>query len=218
MSGLRVERNRVFLIKKCFAFAFILLGRAKDAVTVIRGTTLLGESVVARQHTANMWDPFLLFVRRGLLVLSKINPLILQEPAAGAAQFIQENSCPCVKLDLSSFTGGEERALSCPLLFQDVCSGSEEADGCSSPACAERSFLHPWRPDAAVGYPGGVWYSCLRYVTARPATKAPVTSLHLRGRRCTAAPNEPERTNSARTATSVAPGTILMCQPGTCGR
>ena len=40
------------------------------------------------------------------------------------------------------------------------------------------------------GYPGGVWYGSLSYVTARPATKAPVTTLYLRGRRCTAAPNE----------------------------
>ena len=35
--------------------------------------------------------------------------------------------------------------------------------------------------DAAGGYPGGVWYGSLRYVTARPATKAPVTSLLLTG-------------------------------------
>ena len=32
-------------------------------------------------------------------------------------------------------------------------------------------------------------FSLHLYVTARPATKAPVTSLYLRGRRCTAAPN-----------------------------
>ena len=43
------------------------------------------------------------------------------------------------------------------------------------------------------GYPGGGWYSSLLYVTARPATKAPVTTLYLRGRRCTAAPNAPNR-------------------------
>ena len=71
--------------------------------------------------------------------------------------------------------------------------------------------------DTTGGYPGGVWYSPLLYVTARPATEAPVTALYLRGRRCTAAPNEPERTNNARTATSVAPGTTLTCQPGTYG-
>ena len=47
--------------------------------------------------------------------------------------------------------------------------------------------------DATGGCPGGVWYSSLLYVTARPATKAPVTSLYLRGRRCTTAPNEPEQ-------------------------
>ena len=64
--------------------------------------------------------------------------------------------------------------------------------------------------DATGGYPGGVWY-----VTARPATKAPVTSLYLRGRRCTTAPKEPEQTNNARTATSVAPGYAATCQPGT---
>ena len=55
----------------------------------------------------------------------------------------------------------------------------------------------------------------LLYVTARPATKAPVTALYLRGRRCTAAPNGRQPTTNARTATSVAPGTTLMCQPGT---
>ena len=69
--------------------------------------------------------------------------------------------------------------------------------------------------DATGGYPGGVWYSSLLYVTARPATKAPVTSLYLRGRRCTAAPNETSTANNARAATSVAPGTTLACQPGT---
>ena len=42
--------------------------------------------------------------------------------------------------------------------------------------------------DATGGYPGGVWYSSFLYVTARPETKAPVTALYLRGRRCTAAP------------------------------
>ena len=66
--------------------------------------------------------------------------------------------------------------------------------------------------DATGGYPGGVWYSSLLYVTARPATKAPVTSLYLRG---TAAPIEAERTNHARTATSVAPGYAATCQLGT---
>ena len=63
--------------------------------------------------------------------------------------------------------------------------------------------------------PSGVWYGTLRYVTARPATEAPVTTLYLRGRRCTAAPNGPGRTNTARTATSVALGTPFTCQPGT---
>ena len=58
--------------------------------------------------------------------------------------------------------------------------------------------------DATGGYPGGVWYSPFLYVTARPATKAPVTSLYLRGRRCTAAPNGRQPTNTARTATSAA--------------
>ena len=47
--------------------------------------------------------------------------------------------------------------------------------------------------DATGGYPGGVWYSHHLYVTARPATKAPVTALYLRGRRCTAAPNAQNR-------------------------
>ena len=44
--------------------------------------------------------------------------------------------------------------------------------------------------DITGGHPGGVWYSSLRHVTARPATRAPVTA---RGRRCTAAPDEQER-------------------------
>ena len=34
MSGVRFERDRVFPIKKGFAFVFILVGRAKNAVTV----------------------------------------------------------------------------------------------------------------------------------------------------------------------------------------
>ena len=59
--------------------------------------------------------------------------------------------------------------------------------------------------DATGGYPGGVWYSPFLYVIARSATEAPVTALYLRGRRCTAAPNEPEPPNTARTAASVAP-------------
>ena len=82
------------------------------------------------------------------------------------------------------------------------------------PSASLKSFF----TDATGGYPGGVWYGSLRYVTARPATKAPVTSLYLRGRRCTAAPNGPERTNTARTATSVARGTQRTCQPGTYGQ
>ena len=69
--------------------------------------------------------------------------------------------------------------------------------------------------DATGGYPGAVWYSSFLYVTARPATEAPVTSLYLRGRRCTAAPNEPEPSNTARTATSVALVTQRTCQSGT---
>ena len=32
----------------CFSFAYFLVGRPKDAVPVIRGTSLHGESVVAR--------------------------------------------------------------------------------------------------------------------------------------------------------------------------
>ena len=44
------------------------------------------------------------------------------------------------------------------------------------PACL-RSFF----TDATGGYPGGVWYGSLLYVTARPATKAPVTTLLLTG-------------------------------------
>ena len=44
--------------------------------------------------------------------------------------------------------------------------------------------------DATGGYPGGVWYSPFLYLTARPVTKAPVSTLYVRGRRCAAAPNE----------------------------
>ena len=33
--------------------------------------------------------------------------------------------------------------------------------------------------DATGGYPGGVWDSSLLYLTARPATKAPVSTLLL---------------------------------------
>ena len=51
------------------------------------------------------------------------------------------------------------------------------------------AHLHLVFTDDTGGYPGGVWDSSLLYVTARPATKAPVTSLYLRGRRCTATPN-----------------------------
>ena len=53
------------------------------------------------------------------------------------------------------------------------------------------SFLHRDLPpailmfcfltDATGRYPGGVWDSSLLYVTARPATKAPVTTLLLTG-------------------------------------
>ena len=79
------------------------------------------------------------------------------------------------------------------------------------PSASLKSFF----TDATGTYPSGVWYSPLLYVTARPATEAPVTALYLRGRRCTAAPNEPERTNTARTATSVARGRTFTCQSGT---
>ena len=48
------------------------------------------------------------------------------------------------------------------------------------------------------GYPGGVGCSSLFLVTARPATKAPVTSLYLRGRRCTAAPSVQEPSNTVQ--------------------
>ena len=84
------------------------------------------------------------------------------------------------------------------------------------PSCSTSFFM-----DATGGYPGGVWYSPFLYVTARPATKAPVTALYLRGRRCTAAPNVTRTDQHARTATSVAPGTPLRaslaltdCQDG----
>ena len=69
--------------------------------------------------------------------------------------------------------------------------------------------------DATGGYPGGVWNSSHLYVTARPATKAPVTALYLRGRRCTAAPNGAEPPNTARTAASAALGTPPTCHSGT---
>ena len=57
---------------------------------------------------------------------------------------------------------------------------------------------------------------------ARLATRALVTTLYLRGRRCTAAvaarrPPMREPSKNARTATSVAAGTPTMCQPGTYG-
>ena len=61
------------------------------------------------------------------------------------------------------------------------------------PSASLKSFF----TDATGGYPGGVWYSTFLYVTARPATEAPVTALYLRGRRCTAAPmrqNDQQRT------------------------
>ena len=70
--------------------------------------------------------------------------------------------------------------------------------------------------DATGGYPGGVWCHSLLCVTARLATRAPVTALFLRGRRCTAA-NGCEPSNHARTATSVAPSTPTTCQSGTFG-
>ena len=43
--------------------------------------------------------------------------------------------------------------------------------------------------DATGCYPCGVWDCLLLHLTARPATKALVSTLYLRGRRCTAAPN-----------------------------
>ena len=41
--------------------------------------------------------------------------------------------------------------------------------------------LTPFFTDATGGYPGGVLDRSLLYVTARPATKAPVTALLLTG-------------------------------------
>ena len=46
------------------------------------------------------------------------------------------------------------------------------------PSATLMSFLFT---DATGGYPGGVWDSSLLQVTARPATKAPVTALILTG-------------------------------------
>ena len=76
------------------------------------------------------------------------------------------------------------------------------------PSCLLVVLLH--------GYHLGVFPVVSGYRFARPATEAPApVHCYSRGRRCTAAPNEPERTNHARTATSVAPGYAATCQPGT---
>ena len=72
MSGLQVERNRVFLFKRCSPFAYILVGRPKDAVPVIRGTSLHGESVVARQHTGS--TSWFVWLRNMVLILRSTGP------------------------------------------------------------------------------------------------------------------------------------------------
>ena len=64
-------------------------------------------------------------------------------------------------------------------------------------------------------YPGGVLDRSLLYVTARPATKAPVTALLLTGSSLHVGPQCSEPSNTARTATSVALVTQRTCQPGT---
>ena len=69
--------------------------------------------------------------------------------------------------------------------------------------------------DAVGGYPGGVWDSSLLYVTARPETKAPVTTLLLTGSSLHGGPQWSKPSNTARTATSVAPGTTPTCHSGT---
>ena len=69
--------------------------------------------------------------------------------------------------------------------------------------------------DATGGYPGGVWYGSLCYVTARPATMALVTSLILTGSSLHGDTQWSKQSNTARTATSVALGTPSTCQPGT---
>ena len=61
--------------------------------------------------------------------------------------------------------------------------------------------------DATGGYPSGVWDRSLLHVTARPATKAPVTSLIRTGSSLHGDPQWSKQSNTARTATSVAPGT-----------
>ena len=100
---------------------------------------------------------------------------------------------------------GEEQALRCPV----VCVGEGRSEGLSAglpgqvlkelrdarlllvriPPSSFPDVLHygrhwglsRWRPFS------------LLHVTARPATKAPVTALYFRGRRCTAAPNAQNR-------------------------
>ena len=63
---------------------------------------------------------------------------------------------------------------------------------------------------ATGGYPGGV---LLRIRAA--SDQGPGSSLYLRGRRCTAAPNGAEPPNTARTAASAALGTPPTCHSGT---
>ena len=64
------------------------------------------------------------------------------------------------------------------------------------PPASLASFL----TDATGGY--------LRYVTARPATKAPVTSLYLRGRRCAAAQHCTYRNLCCTAHAACVPGTL----------
>ena len=60
-------------------------------------------------------------------------------------------------------------------------------------------------PLCSGGLSGGVWYSSLLFVTARSATRAPVTALYFWGRRCTAASNGQER------STTHVPQPLLHC-------
>ena len=73
--------------------------------------------------------------------------------------------------------------------------GSEPAEGFSSPACAETSLLLAWRPSSQT--PLGVIPVASGTVPSLRDRAARVTSLYLRGRRCTAAPNgrEPPTTH-----------------------
>ena len=79
------------------------------------------------------------------------------------------------------------------------------------PSASLESFF----TDATGGYPGGVWYGSFRYVTARPATEAPVIALALTGSSLHGGVQRSKQSNTARTATSVALGTPTSCQPGT---